>query len=141
MWSQHPQVISLLQAEEAGGLACTDETKEGFLFDMGGHVIFSHYQYFDELIDAAIGSGEKAWNVLERVSYVWMKGRWVAYPFQNNIAALPKEDQVQYLLLHQPLHVFMLLHVKYSICFAPTVCLTATSALVVLRLPDVLAYT
>lgn len=94
----------LLQAEEAGGLACTDETKEGFLFDMGGHVIFSHYQYFDELIDAAIGSGEKAWNVLERVSYVWMKGRWVAYPFQNNIAALPKEDQVQYLLLHQSLH-------------------------------------
>ena len=45
----------MFQAEEAGGLACTDETKEGFLFDMGGHVIFSHYQYFDELIDAAIG--------------------------------------------------------------------------------------
>lgn len=84
----------MLQADDAGGLACTDETKEGFLFDMGGHVIFSHYQYFDELIEAAIGSGEKAWNVLERVSYVWMKGRWVAYPFQNNIAALPKEDQV-----------------------------------------------
>ncbi|KAL3151045.1 hypothetical protein ABBQ38_012914 [Trebouxia sp. C0009 RCD-2024] len=82
------------QAEDAGGLACTDETKEGFLFDMGGHVIFSHYQYFDELIDAAIGSGDKSWNVLERVSYVWMKGRWVAYPFQNNISALPKDDQI-----------------------------------------------
>lgn len=86
--------LQLLQAEDAGGLACTDETKEGFLFDMGGHVIFSHYQYFDELIDAAIGSGDKSWNVLERVSYVWMKGRWVAYPFQNNISALPKDDQV-----------------------------------------------
>lgn len=49
------ECVALLQAEEAGGLACTDETKEGFLFDMGGHVIFSHYQYFDELIDAAIG--------------------------------------------------------------------------------------
>ena len=94
LYCQQSSSVSLLQAEEAGGLACTDETKEGFLFDMGGHVIFSHYQYFDELIDAAIGSGEKAWNVLERVSYVWMKGRWVAYPFQNNIAALPKEDQV-----------------------------------------------
>ena len=42
----------------------------------------------------AAGSGDKSWNVLERVSYVWMKGRWVAYPFQNNISALPKEDQV-----------------------------------------------
>lgn len=42
---------------EAGGLACTDITPEGFLFDMGGHVIFSHFDYFDQLIDAAIGTG------------------------------------------------------------------------------------
>jgi hypothetical protein len=28
------------------------------------------------------------------VSYVWLKNRWVAYPFQNNISALDKEDQV-----------------------------------------------
>ena len=40
--------------DEPGGLACTDVTPEGFLFDMGGHVIFSHYQYFDDLIDAAV---------------------------------------------------------------------------------------
>ena len=82
------------QADEAGGLACTDETPENFLFDMGGHVIFSHYQYFDDLIDKAIGSGDDTWNTLERVSYVWIKDTWVAYPFQNNISALPKEDQV-----------------------------------------------
>jgi protoporphyrinogen oxidase len=83
-----------VQADEAGGLACTDITPEGFLFDMGGHVIFSHYQYFDELIDKAVGSGADFWNTLERVSYVWIKDRWVAYPFQNNISALDKEDQV-----------------------------------------------
>lgn len=82
------------QAEEAGGLACTATTPEGFLFDMGGHVIFSHYQYFDELLEAGVGAGERHWNTLQRVSYVWIRGRWVAYPFQNNIAALPKEDQV-----------------------------------------------
>lgn len=83
------------QAEEAGGLACTDVTPEGFLFDMGGHVIFSHYDYFDQLLDTALGSGPDAWNTLERVSYVWIKDRWVAYPFQNNISALPKEDQIK----------------------------------------------
>ena len=77
---------------EASGLACTDVTDEGFLFDMGGHVIFSHYQYFDDLVDAALGD---AWNVHERVSYVWLKNRWVAYPFQNNISALDKEDQIE----------------------------------------------
>lgn len=181
------------QADDAGGLACTDVTPEGFLFDMGGHVIFSHYQYFDDLLDTggwegpqgrvacvtlewsarqpaairapprhstrladvlrcqpvhmerwvqqdqhapvrhaawsaallcpcrlpalvpgcrccasatadptppapdsppAVGQGDGAWNTLERVSYVWLKNRWVAYPFQNNISALDKEDQV-----------------------------------------------
>lgn len=40
--------------QEAGGLACTDVTPEGFLFDMGGHVIFSHFDYFDQLLDAAV---------------------------------------------------------------------------------------
>jgi hypothetical protein len=43
---------------------------------------------------AAVGQGDAAWNTLERVSYVWLKNRWVAYPFQNNISALDKEDQV-----------------------------------------------
>ncbi|WZN62748.1 putative adrenodoxin reductase [Chloropicon roscoffensis] len=80
--------------DEPGGLACTDITPEGFLFDMGGHVIFSHYQYFDELIDSAVGVGDEHWNTMQRISYVWIKNRWVAYPFQNNISALPKEDQI-----------------------------------------------
>ena len=40
-------------------------------------------------------AGGDFWNTLQRVSYVWVKGRWVAYPFQNNISALPQEDQVR----------------------------------------------
>jgi protoporphyrinogen oxidase len=80
--------------EEAGGLACTDVTPEGFLYDMGGHVIFSHYDYFDQLIDEAVGSGTDYWNTHERVSYVRMMNRWVPYPFQNNITSLPMEDQI-----------------------------------------------
>lgn len=83
------------QADEAGGLACTDITPEGFLFDMGGHVIFSHWNYFDQLLDSALGAGPEAWNTLERVSYVWIKNRFVAYPFQNNISALGKDDQIK----------------------------------------------
>jgi protoporphyrinogen oxidase len=80
--------------EGPGGLACTDVTPEGFLYDMGGHVIFSHYDYFDQLIDSAVGSGEDYWNTHERVSYVRMMERWVPYPFQNNITSLPMEDQI-----------------------------------------------
>ena len=31
----------------------------------------------------------------QRVSYVWLKKTWVPYPFQNNIQALPVEDQIE----------------------------------------------
>lgn len=63
------------------------------LYDVGGHVLFSHYKYFDDCIDEALPKPEE-WYTHERVSYVRFKGLWVPYPFQNNISMLPKEDQV-----------------------------------------------
>ncbi|KAI5797707.1 hypothetical protein EDC01DRAFT_783330 [Geopyxis carbonaria] len=76
-----------------GGLASTDVTPEGFLYDVGGHVIFSHYKYFDDCIDEAL-PGADDWYTHQRISYVRCKGLWVPYPFQNNISMLPKEQQV-----------------------------------------------
>ncbi len=71
--SQHGYENWLLidSSPSAGGLSCTDVTPEGFLFDIGGHVIFSHFDYFDMLIDAAVGKGEEHWATHQRVSYVW----------------------------------------------------------------------
>ncbi|OBT55627.1 hypothetical protein VE04_03848 [Pseudogymnoascus sp. 24MN13] len=80
--------------ETPGGLASTDVTPEGFLYDVGGHVIFSHYKYFDDCIDEALPK-EDDWYTHERVSYVRCKDLWVPYPFQNNISVLPKDDQVR----------------------------------------------
>lgn len=60
---------------------------------MGGHVIFSHYKYFDDCIEEALPK-EDDWFDHQRISYVRYKGLWVPYPFQNNISMLPKEDQV-----------------------------------------------
>ncbi|KAK0271097.1 hypothetical protein LTR91_000988 [Friedmanniomyces endolithicus] len=79
--------------EVPGGLASTDVTPEGFLYDVGGHVIFSHYKYFDDCINEALPN-ETDWYQHQRISYVRYKGLWVPYPFQNNISMLPKEDQV-----------------------------------------------
>lgn len=79
--------------DEPGGLASTDVTPEGFLFDVGGHVIFSHYRYFDECLDEALPRKED-WRHHERVSYVRSRGTWVPYPYQNNISMLPKADQL-----------------------------------------------
>ncbi|KAK0103615.1 hypothetical protein ONS95_005627 [Cadophora gregata] len=80
--------------ETPGGLASTDVTPEGFLYDVGGHVIFSHYKYFDDCIDEALPN-EDDWYTHQRVSYVRCKELWVPYPFQNNISMLPKEEQVK----------------------------------------------
>ena len=63
------------------------------LYDVGGHVIFSHYKYFDDCINEALPE-ETDWYTHQRISYVRYKGLWVPYPFQNNISMLPKEDQV-----------------------------------------------
>ena len=86
----------LLESEqEAGGLASTDVTKEGFLFDRGGHVIFSHYEYFDQLLDECMGSGEKSWSQHQRVSYISTNKRMIPYPFQLNLHKLPLEDMIK----------------------------------------------
>ncbi|KAK8854474.1 hypothetical protein IAR55_003212 [Kwoniella newhampshirensis] len=77
-----------------GGLASTDITDEGFYFDVGGHVIFSHYAYFDDAIDRAL-PGEDDWKVHQRVSYVRSAGQWVTYPYQSNVGQLPLDLRVK----------------------------------------------
>lgn len=73
-----------------GGLATSFTDQQGFTWDIGGHVQFSHYKYFDEVMDLSLG--KDGWLEHERESWVWMKGRFVPYPFQNNIRYLPKES-------------------------------------------------
>ena len=61
---------------------------------MGGHVVFSHYDYFNWMLDTVI----KAWNQRQRTAYAFMKGsdgkrRFIPYPVQNNIEVMNKLDQ------------------------------------------------
>lgn len=76
-------------AGEAGGLACSIVDPAGFTWDIGGHVLFSHYKWFDRLMKQALGDD---WVEHEREAWVWIRGRWVPYPFQNNLWRLPPED-------------------------------------------------
>lgn len=78
------------QHSTAGGLAASVVDPQGFTWDMGGHVIFSHYAYFSRLLDALLPASE--WNQLEREAWVWMRDRFIPYPFQQNLHRLPKED-------------------------------------------------
>ena len=71
---------------EAGGLAGSFIDEHGFTWDYGGHVQFSHYEYFDELMDDLLGVD--GWHHHDRESWVWMCGLFVPYPFQLNVHRL-----------------------------------------------------
>lgn len=73
-----------------GGLAKSIVDDAGFTWDLGGHVQFSHYQYFDDLMDELLPDG---WLHHQRESWVWIRDRWVPYPFQNNIWRLPPAER------------------------------------------------
>ncbi len=77
------------RSDRPGGLASSWVDEHGFTWDVGGHVQFSHYAYYDDLCDRALGD---AWLQHERESWIWIKGRFVPYPFQNNIHRLDPPD-------------------------------------------------
>ncbi|MCW5757703.1 MAG: FAD-dependent oxidoreductase [Phycisphaeraceae bacterium] len=73
----------------AGGLAHSFTDRAGFTWDIGGHVMFSHYDYYDRLFEQVMGDDFVLNN---RESWVRLRERWVPYPFQNNIRYLPPAD-------------------------------------------------
>jgi protoporphyrinogen oxidase len=77
---------------QAGGLASSFVDEHGFTWDIGGHVLFSHYRYFDDLMDDLL-DGE--WVEHVRESWVWMRDRFIPYPLQNNIHLLPRDEFLQ----------------------------------------------
>jgi protoporphyrinogen oxidase len=69
-----------------GGLAASVVDEAGFTWDLGGHVVFSHYGEFDRLVEDVMGDDlvER-----ERSSYIRFRDRWIPYPFQNHLHHLP----------------------------------------------------
>jgi protoporphyrinogen oxidase len=81
----------LLEASDTpGGLAASVTDDKGFTWDFGGHVQFSHYRYFDDLMDTLLGPD--GWLHHERESWVWVRDRFIPYPFQLNIRRLPHDE-------------------------------------------------
>lgn len=80
--------VILEQEDHAGGLASSFTDAKGFTWDIGGHVQFSHYEYFDGLMDLLMG---EEWVTHQRESWIWVYDRFIPYPMQLNIRHLPKE--------------------------------------------------
>lgn len=83
------------RTDRPGGLAASIVDPQGFTWDHGGHVVFSHYGEFDKLLEEVMGDDVYAH---ERSSYIRFRDRWVPYPFQNNLRYLPSEEAYECLL-------------------------------------------
>src|SRR4051794_40036364 len=77
--------VILEATDRVGGLATSFTDDAGFTYDIGGHVLFSHYEYYDRLVEELMGD---EFTELQREAWVWMEDRFIPYPFQNNIRDL-----------------------------------------------------
>jgi len=80
-------------SSHAGGLAGSEVDAHGFTWDFGGHVQFSHYDYFDELMDDLLG--DDGWYYHDRESWVRLGDRFIPYPFQLNVHRLPEDEGIR----------------------------------------------
>lgn len=85
--------VKLFDPEPPGGLAQSFVDDKGFTWDIGGHVIFSHYAYFDDVM--AYSTPDDQWLSHMRESWVFVENSWVPYPFQNNIHRLPAKNKAE----------------------------------------------
>lgn len=72
-----------------GGL-CGTIIEDGFTFDAAGpHIMFSKNKEVLKLMVETLGDNV---HQRRRENKIWFKGRFVKYPFENDLAALPPQD-------------------------------------------------
>jgi protoporphyrinogen oxidase len=89
--SGHRDFVLIDAADAPGGLSSSHRDAQGFTWDLGGHVQFSHYKKFDEYMDLAFPPEGWLWH--DRESWIWLGDRFIPYPFQNNLHRLEPADQ------------------------------------------------
>ena len=90
---EHPHCI-LEKSLVPGGL-CRTFWKDGFGFDIGGHILFSKHEHVNDLVNRILGDNI---NYCKRLNMILYKGRYVKYPFENDLGALDKQDTYECLI-------------------------------------------
>lgn len=85
--------VVLEKENQVGGLSASFKDNKGFTWDIGGHIQFSHYKYFDKVMERVLKKGNWLWH--KRESWIWLKERFIPYPFQNNIRYLAYDDMLR----------------------------------------------
>ncbi len=84
------------RAPRVGGLATSFEDEKGYTWDVSGHIIFSGYAYFNAFLDKMLG--KEGVRRIDRESWIKFEDRYVRYPFQNHLSALPEEAMIECLV-------------------------------------------
>jgi protoporphyrinogen oxidase len=85
--------VDVLEKRARIGGLCGAIIEDGFTFDAAGpHIMFSKNKdvlaLMIEVLDGNVRQGR-------RENRIWFKGRLVKYPFENDLASLPKEDNFE----------------------------------------------
>jgi len=82
--------VDVLEKRARIGGLCGAILEDGFTFDAAGpHIMFSkNKDVLSLMIDVLDGNVRQG----RRDNRIWFKGRLVKYPFENDLASLPKED-------------------------------------------------
>ena len=77
---------------QPGGNAASEITPEGFIFDHGGHVLYPHPEFieFRRMLEA-LGC---EWHESPPIRGVYLHGRLIPAPIQNNLHWLPKSELI-----------------------------------------------
>lgn len=86
--------IDILEKENAPGGLCRSFNLNGLFCDIGPHVIFSKDKMILELMMNLLGDNK---NKIKRSNKIYYKNKFIKYPFENNLFALP-EDEREYCL-------------------------------------------
>ncbi len=85
----------IVERETKPGGLCRTFSSDGFLYDLGGHILFSRDEKIMEYVKECLGSNAAHRRRVNRILY---KGRYVKYPFENDLAGLEKEDNYECLI-------------------------------------------
>src|SRR4051794_41970512 len=79
--------LMLEQREKVGGLAASETSPNGFIYDIGGEVLFSHHQQFDQPFEKLVGGEDQP---LPRGRRGGVGGRFLPVPLPKKIKDMPE---------------------------------------------------
>jgi len=85
----------VLEAAPVPGGLCRTYWKEGYGYDLGGHILFTKHEAIDTLVKELLRDNL---NYCKRLNKIYYNGRFVKYPFENDLAALGKEEAYECLI-------------------------------------------